>query len=282
MHFQTFHQLSLKKYMNRHIRYHWLQQTRTNFRYLKMIFNNIRCRFQNKKIFENDDITHIRMNFIRIMSINFQRKWLRIIVENINLIIATQDANRFRFQNYIIDTIDFIDIHNDLNDLKIKNSSIHYQFLTNAIEIFEINELIMILLSQTSTSSNHSYIFNEIQNFNFFNQINLTNNVIKFEIALDTFIYAIIKFAIKLQKLSKFFSLYDHNSWYWFWAINRFKSTFFKRLKNIFAWIRVRSYRTFDVFDDITIFELICAIFAFLEIMNFDAFDFVAENIVAK
>ena len=154
------------------------------------------------------------MDFIRIMPANLQREWLRAIVENIDSTTATQDAGRLCFQSYIIGTAGSIDIHNDLDDSEIRNSSAHYQPLTDAIESLEVNEPTMALSAQASTSSDHSSTSNGVQNLSLLNQANLTNNVAALRAALGTLTYASIEFAVKLQESSRSFPPYDHDSWY--------------------------------------------------------------------
>ena len=179
-----------------------------------MAFNNIRCRFQSRESLEKGDTTHFRMDFIRIMPANLRQEWLRAIVENIHSTTATQDEGRLRFQSYIIGTAGSIDIHNDLDDSEIGNSSAHYQPLTDAIEVLEANEPTMALSAQASTSSDQSYTSNGAQNLSLINQANLTNNVAILQAALGILTYASIKPAVKLQVLSKSFPPYDHDSWY--------------------------------------------------------------------
>ena len=136
------------------------------------------------------------------------------IVENIDSTTATQDAGRLPFQSYIISTAGSIDIHNDLDDSDIRNSTVHYQPLTDAIEVLEASEPTMALSAQVSTSLDHSYTFNGAQNLSLLNQANLTNNMAGLGAALGTITYASIKYAVKLQELSRSFPLYYHNSWY--------------------------------------------------------------------
>ena len=103
-------------------------------------------------------------------------------------------------------------LRDDIDDSEIESLSVHHQSLTDAIETLEVKESIMILSAQASISSNYSYIFNRTQNLELINQVNLTNNVTKLEIALDLLTYTSIKSVFKLQKLSTSFSAYDHDS----------------------------------------------------------------------
>ena len=174
-----------------------------------------------------------------------------------------------------------IDIHNDLDDSEIGNSSAHNQPLTNAMEVLEANEPTMALSAQASTSSDHPYTSNGAQNLSLINQANLTNNVAGLGAALGTLTYASIKSTVKLHELSRSFPPYDHDSWYWPWAVNRLKPALLKRLKDISAWIRAHPYRAFGVIGGITILGLTFAIPVILEVVGFGALGPVAGSIAA-
>ena len=131
-----------------------------------------------------------------------------------------------------------------------------------------------------SISSSHPTIYQWAEkNFRFINQTNLTNNVAGLGAALGTLTYASTKSALKLREPNRSYPPYDHDSWYWPWAVNRLKPALLKRLKDISTWIRAHPYRAFGVFDSITILGLTCAIPAILEAVGFDALDPVAGSI---
>ena len=98
-----------------------------------------------------------------------------------------------------------IDIINDLDNSKMENSSAHYQLLADTIEVLNANEPTVALSAQTSTSSDNSYTSNRAQNLSLLNQAILTSNVAGLKTALGTLTYASLRFAVKLQELSRSF-----------------------------------------------------------------------------
>ena len=114
--------------------------------------------------------------------------------------------------NNIISTARSMNIHNDLDNSGMGNSSAHYQPPTDTIEVLESNEPTVTLSAQASTSSNHSHTSNRVQNLSLLNQANLTSNLTGLEAGLGTLTYASLGSAVNLQELSRSFPPYDHDS----------------------------------------------------------------------